>query len=50
MAHKLRMVSLPPEVDRKGHKAAKEVFGGDKNFSTYIQTLINADCKKRKIK
>ena len=43
-------VSLPLEVKKKGHKAAKEMFGKEKCFSTYLQVLINADCVARKIK
>jgi len=50
MAHKTVTISLPHKVNENGRKAAKAMFGSNKKFSTYIQTLINEDCRKRKIK
>lgn len=50
MAYKRVTISLPESVDKNGRKAARDVFKSDGKFSTYIQMLINEDCKKRKIK
>lgn len=44
------VTTMPKEVHEKGKKAAKKMFGSDRKFSTYLQTLIINDCEKKMIK
>jgi len=50
MTCKTVTITLPKKVNENGRKASKDMFGSDRKFSTYIQALINKDCKERKIK
>ena len=49
MKMKVVTMTIPKDVHNKAKKASKEMFGQE-NFSGYVQSLINRDCKERGIK